>query len=208
MGGVFMRKLWKRVVFVAVVVAMFWTGTLLADRQRLNQELIRLHVVANSDAAEDQQIKLRVRDAIVESLRQGMVEVLDVEQAKDYLRQQLPQLETLANRVLREAGFSETAVVSLNTEAFPTRDYDTFSLPAGVYEALRVTIGEGEGRNWWCVVFPEFCVPATAEGVEHVAVSNGFPDTLGETLTGSDGYQVRFFLLDCLGKLENLFRRT
>lgn len=203
-----MRKLWKRVVFVAVVVAMFWTGTLLADRQRLNQELIRLHVVANSDAAEDQQIKLRVRDAIVESLRQGMVEVLDVEQAKDYLRQQLPQLETLANRVLREAGFSETAVVSLNTEAFPTRDYDTFSLPAGVYEALRVTIGEGEGRNWWCVVFPEFCVPATAEGVEHVAVSNGFPDTLGETLTGSDGYQVRFFLLDCLGKLENLFRRT
>lgn len=203
-----MRKLWKRVVFVAVVVAMFWTGTLLADRQRLNQELIRLHVVANSDAAEDQQIKLRVRDAIVESLRQGMVEVLDVEQAKDYLRQQLPQLETLANRVLREAGFSETAVVSLNTEAFPTRDYDTFSLPAGVYEALRVTIGEGEGRNWWCVVFPEFCVPATAEGVEHVAVSNGFPDTLGETLTGSDGYQVRFFLLDCLGKLENLFHRT
>ena len=203
-----MRKLWKRVVFVAVVVAMFWTGTLIADRQRLNQELIRLHVVANSDAAEDQQIKLRVRDAIVESLRQGMVEVLDVEQAKDYLRQQLPQLETLANRVLREAGFSETAVVSLNTEAFPTRDYDTFSLPAGVYEALRVTIGEGEGRNWWCVVFPEFCIPATAEGVEHVAVSNGFPDTLGETLTGSDGYQVRFFLLDCLGKLENLFHRT
>lgn len=203
-----MRKLWKRGVFVAVVVAMFWTGTLIADRQRLNQELIRLHVVANSDAAEDQQIKLRVRDAIVESLRQGMEEVLDVEEAKAYLRQQLPQLEALANRVLREAGFSETAVVSLNTEAFPTRDYDTFSLPAGVYEALRVTIGEGEGRNWWCVVFPEFCVPATAEGVEHVAVSNGFPDTLGETLTGSDGYQVRFFLLDCLGKLENLFHRT
>ena len=208
MGGVFMRKLWKRVVFVAVVVAMFWTGTLIADRQRLNQELIRLHVVANSDAAEDQQIKLRVRDAIVESLRQGMTEVLDVEQAKAYLRQQLPQLEELANRVLREAGFSETAVVSLNTESFPTRDYDTFSLPAGVYESLRVTIGEGAGRNWWCVVFPEFCVPATAEGVEHVAVSNGFPDTLGETLTGSDGYQVRFFLLDCLGKLENLFHRT
>lgn len=208
MGGVFMRKLWKRVVFVAVVVAMFWTGTLIADRQRLNQELIRLHVVANSDAAEDQQIKLRVRDAIVESLRLGMEEVLDVEEAKAYLRQQLPQLEALANRVLREAGFSETAVISLNTEVFPTRDYDTFSLPAGVYEALRVTIGEGEGRNWWCVVFPEFCVPATAEGVEHVAVSNGFPDTLGETLTGSDGYQVRFFLLDCLGKLENLFHRT
>lgn len=203
-----MRKLWKRVVFVAVVVAMFWTGTLIADRQRLNQELIRLHVVANSDAAEDQQIKLRVRDAIVESLRLGMEEVLDVEEAKAYLRQQLPQLEALANRVLREAGFSETAVVSLNTEAFPPRDYDTFSLPAGVYEALRVTIGEGVGRNWWCVVFPEFCVPATAEGVEHVAVSNGFPDTLGETLTGSDGYQVRFFLLDCLGKLENLFHRT
>lgn len=203
-----MRKLWKRVVFVAVVVAMFWCGTLIADRQRLNQELIRLHVVANSDAAEDQQIKLRVRDAIVESLRQGMAEVLDAEQAKAYLRQQLPQLEALANRVLREAGFSETAVVSLNTEAFPTRDYNTFSLPAGVYEALRVTIGEGEGRNWWCVVFPEFCVPATAEGVEDVAVSNGFPDTLGETLTGSDGYRVRFFLLDCLGKLENLFHRA
>ena len=133
---------------------------------------------------------------------------MDVEQAKSYLRDHLSELQTLANQVLREAGFSETAAVSLNSEAFPTREYDTFSLPAGIYQSLRVTIGAGAGQNWWCVVFPEFCVPATSAGMENVAASSGFPDSLTQALTGNEDYQIRFFLLDCLGKLENFFHKV
>lgn len=197
-----MKKLGRRVLFCGLVAAFFWCGSFVADRQRLNEELIRLHVVANSDSGEDQRIKLQVRDAVVESLRSAMADVADVEQAKAYLQENLPKIQRIANETLEALGCGETAVASLCREAFDTRYYDTFSLPAGVYEALRITIGEGKGRNWWCVVFPTFCIPATTEGFQDVAAGAGFPDSLNSALTGEEGYEVRFFLLDALGELE------
>lgn len=202
MDGVFMKKCVKRVGFCLLLVSLIWCGTVLADREQLDEGLIRLHVVANSDSGEDQRIKLQVRDAVVESLRGAMADVADVEQAKAYLQENLPKIQKVANETLRLLGCTETAVVSLCREAFDTRYYDTFSLPAGVYEALRITIGEGAGKNWWCVVFPTFCIPATTEGFHDVAAGAGFPDSLNSALTGEEGYEVRFFLLDALGELE------
>ena len=202
MDGVFMKKCVKRVGFCLLLVSLIWCGTVLADREQLNEGLIRLHVVANSDSGEDQRIKLQVRDAVVESLRGAMADVADVEQAKAYLQENLPKIQKVANETLGSLGCTETAVVSLCREAFDTRYYDTFSLPAGVYEALRITIGEGAGKNWWCVVFPTFCIPTTTEGFHDVAAGAGFPDSLNSALTGEEGYEVRFFLLDALGALE------
>lgn len=200
-----MRKVLKRIGFVALLAALVWTGALLADRQRLSRELVRLHVVASSDSAQAQEQKLMVRDAVLESLRQGLADLTDVEQAKEYIMQHLPELERIANEVLSSAGSGDRAAVSLTEEAFPTREYDTFSLPAGIYESLRIVIGEGEGHNWWCVVFPELCLPATVEGFEDAAEAGGFPDSLTGALSGEDGYQIRFFFLDLLGKVENFF---
>ena len=200
-----MRKVLKRIGFVALLAALVWTGALLADRQRLSRDLVRLHVVAASDSADAQEQKLMVRDAVLESLRQGLADLTDVEQAKEYIRQHLPELDRIANEVLSSAGSGDRAAVSLTEEAFPTREYDTFSLPAGIYESLRIVIGEGEGHNWWCVVFPELCLPATVEGFEDAAEAGGFPDSLTGALSGEDGYQIRFFFLDLLGKVENFF---
>lgn len=202
-----MIKLLKRTGLVAVLTALVWCGILIADHQTLGQELIRLHVVADSNETDAQALKLQVRDAIVDSLQQAMADVADVEEAKAYLRAHLPQLQALANQVLSLAGSDLNAVVTLAEEAFPTREYDTFTLPAGVYESLRITIGEGAGKNWWCVVFPEFCIPATSEGVETVAAGSGFKEDLTAALTGEEGYEIRFFFLDCLGKIENFFYR-
>ena len=81
----------------------------------------------------------------------------------------------------------------------------TFSLPAGVYDALKITIGEGKGHNWWCVAFPTLCLPATSEGFQEVSAQAGMNGTLEKALAGEDGYEIRFFLLDQLGKLENHF---
>ena len=197
-----MKKLIKCVFACALLAAFVWCGTIIADRQRLNEELIRLHVVANSDSAEDQELKLQVRDAVITSLRQALADVQDTEQAKEYLQENLPKLQELANRTLDAAGSAQRAVVTLCREGFPTRQYDTFSLPAGIYEALRVTIGDGEGKNWWCVVFPSLCVPQTAQGFTDTAAGAGFPDALSGALTGEEPYQIRFFLLDKLGELE------
>ena len=197
----------KRIGICFLLVVVVWTAALIMDRQKLREELVRLHVVAASDSAEDQAVKLRVRDAVIESLQAEMQNLKDADAAKEYLRENLPKIEAVANQVLQEAGFEDTATVSLCVEEFTTRVYDTFTLPAGLYEALRITIGEGEGHNWWCVVFPSLCLPATSEGFEDVACGAGFSETLTDTLTGEDGYEVRFFLLDALGSVENLLHR-
>lgn len=179
-----------------------WTWGLLRDRQYLDQELIRLHVVANSDTEADQSIKLQVRDAIVASLSEGMADIGDVQAAKAYLQENLSKIESIANKTLEAAGVNSRAVVTLCRETFDIRKYDTFTLPAGVYESLRVVIGEGQGHNWWCVAFPTLCMSATTEDFEAAAQTAGMDENLSETLTG--GYQLRFFLLDALGRAENL----
>lgn len=168
-----MRKLLKRIGICFLIVCLVWCGTVIADRQRLREELIRLHVVAASDSDEDQALKLRVRDAVVESLEDAMADLTDAEQAKAYLQENLPKIENLANQVLQEAGCTDTVQVSLAVEEFATRVYDTFTLPAGLYDSLRIIIGEGEGHNWWCVVFPSLCIPATSDGFEDTAAGAG-----------------------------------
>lgn len=182
-----------------------WGVTVIRDRRLLNENLIRLHVVANSDSEEDQNIKLRVRDAVNASLREELENVGDVAQARQYLLDNLPKIQSIANTALKQAGYAGEAVVTLCREAFDTRVYDTFTLPSGVYEALRITIGEGKGHNWWCVAFPTLCLPATTEDFADTAAGAGFPNALTGALTGEREYEVRFFLLDALGQLENYF---
>lgn len=204
MDGVFMWKLLKSAIALLLVIGAVYTYSVYKDRETLNDQIIRLHVVADTDDPVDQEVKLLVRDEIlrlVNTLKNGAA---SKEEAMTQLREQLPALQKAANAVLQQAGQKYRAVVSLQEEAFPTRDYDTFSLPAGVYDSLRVTIGSGEGKNWWCVVFPDLCVPAASAGVEDTAVEAGFSDTLSKTLTKEDGYEVRFWILDCFGKLQNL----
>ena len=200
-----MKKLLKRAFLCFLAVCVVYAGALVLDRQKLKNELVRLHVVAASDSEEDQAIKLQVRDAVLESLQAGLADVTDIEAAEAYIQSQLPKLESAANEVLAAAGCGDVAAVSLQVEEFAARVYDTFSLPAGLYDSLRVTIGEGEGRNWWCVTFPTLCMPATTEGFEAVAAGAGFSDDLTGTLTGE--YEVRFYLLDLLGQLENFLHR-
>lgn len=193
-----MRKMLRRIGILLLVVVSVWLGGVLADRQRLREDILRLHVVGASDSAEDQQVKLQVRDAILASLEEGLADLKDLDQAAAYVEEMLPRLEQTANRVLEESGFRERVTVSLGEEAFPMREYDSFSLPAGVYQALRVVIGDGAGKNWWCVVFPQLCLSATAEEFEEVSA---FSDTLNDSLTGE--YEIRFWVLDKLGELEN-----
>ena len=199
-----MGKCLKRVMFCGFLVLAFYFGTVFSDRETLRRELIRLHVVANSDSSTDQSVKLQVRDAVVLSIQKDLENILDVETAKSYLTENIPKLQRIANQVLLDAGLEPNAVVTLCREAFETRVYETFTLPAGVYDALRVTIGEGAGKNWWCVAFPGLCIPSSKADFSEAAVEAGLSEGLTATLSESDRYEVRFFLLDALGRLENL----
>ncbi len=199
-----MKTMIKLVIGILLAITFLSVYRAYRDRQILQEDLIRLHVVANSNSEEDQEIKLMVRDAITEYLKPIMEKVPNKEQALQFMRENLGAIEEIANDVLARIGANESAVVSLEPEAFGTREYDTFTLPAGVYDALRIEIGEGDGKNWWCVVFPTLCIPATSGGFQDMAVSTGFSETLTDTLANKDGYQLRFFLLDCIGRIENI----
>ena len=205
MDGVFMKKLIKLVIFGVLICSLLGITDLWKDKKLLQDNLIRLHVVANSDSADDQQIKLQVKDAIVNYLQPVMENFSSKEAAMAYVKENLTALQAVANRALDTLGVTDRAKVSFQPEEFLTRVYETFSLPAGVYDALRIEIGDAEGENWWCVVFPSLCLPATSDGFTDTAVSAGFSDTLTNTLTGQEGYHLRFFFLDCLGRLQNLF---
>ena len=196
-----MRKHLKRIAFLAALAAFLWCGGVVSDSARLSRDILRLHVVADSDSEADQALKLQVRDAVLASLEEGLEDLTDPEAAREYVTAMLPRLETAANQVLKAAGSDDTATVTLAREQFPERDYDTFSLPAGVYQALRVTIGEGAGKNWWCVVFPQLCVGATSEEFVETAQTAQFSEDLTGALTGE--YEIRFWLLDKLGELQN-----
>ncbi len=200
-----MRKLGKCLLFCLLTFCLVWFGSVLRDRKTLNENVVRLHVVADSDEEADQAVKLRVRDAVTAYLEPILAALPDAEAAKAWLRENLEAIQAVANQALAESGVSDTAVVGLAREAFGTRHYDSFSLPAGVYDALRITIGEGQGQNWWCVVFPQLCFSATQAGLEDTTAGAGFSDPLTGALEGEQPYQVRFFFLDCLGWLENFF---
>ena len=200
-----MKKIRNMIVLSLCVLSLVYMISILSDKQQLRDQVLRLHVVANSDSEADQAVKLQVRDAVLAVVDEVTAGADSKKEAQRLLEQNLTGLEAAADRVLEQAGMTDQAKVTLCQENFSTREYDTFTLPAGVYDSLRVTIGSGEGRNWWCVVFPGLCVPAATDGVADTAAGAGFSDSLTGSITGRGGYEVRFFLLDWLGRLENFF---
>ena len=199
----FMRK--RTLALVLLVVSALTVtvcAALQAQQQRMSEKIIRLHVVANSDSSADQAIKLHVRDAVLAVARQVLQDAGDPQQA---IAQALPALEAAANAALAAQGSRDTASVSFRRELFPTREYDTFSLPSGVYRSLRVTIGAGGGHNWWCVIFPSLCVPATADGFVQAAEAGGFTRAeIGLMTQADEGYVLKFRSLELLQALKKV----
>ena len=157
----------------ALVLAMLCTAGWSAWKRQavMAEKMVRLHVIAHSDSAEDQAKKLLVRDAVLSAADEALKECRTREEAERQLRAMLPVLEKTAGEVLGEEWAVEA---SLSREMYPERHYDTFSLPAGEYLSLQVKIGAAAGQNWWCVVFPPLCLAATAEEVEETALAAGF----------------------------------
>ncbi len=200
-----MKKIIKFLSVSALVAILFFVGSLVADKISLRNDIIRLHVVANSDSEEDQKNKLRVRDAVTAYLQDKCSNFDNATEAKTYLVSALPDLTAVANETLQSIGCTDRVQVSLKRESFGIRKYDTFTLPSGVYESLRIEIGNGEGKNWWCVVFPSLCLPISEDVFVETAVSSGLDRNLADTLKNDDEYEIRFFFLDWLGIVENIF---
>jgi len=128
-----------------------------SDNGGAAEDFLRLHIRANSNSTEDQDIKYEIRQEIVNELTPIFTQLTSKRAAMETLNANLGRIETVANRVLADAGHDYTARAALRTEYFPTRSYNEYSLSEGVYDALIINLGSGEGDNWWCVVYPPLC---------------------------------------------------
>ena len=185
-------------IALLIGLAVFLTsGTLaLRTQDELADKVVRLHVLANSDSEEDQALKLRVRDVVLERATAILEQSADRREAESRLRGQLLELERIAGEEITAEGYSYPVTVELENTDFPTKEYDGFTLPAGEYLALRVIIGEGKGQNWWCVVFPPLCTAASAD-VPASALAAGFSEEEVRLITEEDqGYVLKFKVVE------------
>ena len=160
--------------------------------------VVRLHVRANSDSEEDQALKLRVRDAVLDVTGELVADCTTQEEAVSVLEAHMADLELAARSVIAAEGRDDAVSVMLGRETYPTRTYESCCFPAGEYVSLQVLIGAAEGQNWWCVLFPPLCLSAATEGGEDAFVQVGLSkDQYGIiTETGKTKYKVRFKILE------------
>jgi len=191
------------VAIVILLIAMMALSFLPVHGERdIYDTVVRLHVLANSDTEEDQALKLQVRDGVLEAAAPLVEGCTTQAEAIEVLTAHLSELEAAALSVVQSEGYDYPVTVLLGEEDYPTRTYESCAFPAGTYVSLRVLIGEGEGQNWWCCLFPPLCLSAaTAKSDnEDAFIQVGLTkDQYGIiTETGKTKYKVRFKILEVL----------
>ena len=168
----------------------------------LYDNVLRLHVLANSDSEEDQALKLKVRDAILAESQALFVECSTREEATELVKTNLPAFEEIARQTLQAEGCDDSVRIELGEEVYPTRNYESFCFPSGSYLSLRIIIGEGKGENWWCVLYPPMCLSAASAKAtqEDAYISVGFTGEQYRIITETDTprYRARFRILEVM----------
>lgn len=210
-------------VFITILaVTMLFTGMACrqANNSFTNEDFIRFHVIANSDSDEDQALKLRVRDRLIEYINDGLrreavrqsdgggkTAELNIEETRDYIRENLGEIRQKAQEVVQNEGWDYEVNAELGVRWIPEKSYGSLTFPAGNYEALNITIGEGAGKNWWCVLYPPLCLldvqeeESEAEDVLRDSIMRGKYSVLYDAAHGErqTALHLRFKVLELFG---------
>jgi stage II sporulation protein R len=186
---------WELALLLALSIALC-LGTWAEGRQSdLSSQLLRFHVIAVSNDDAEQALKLRVRDAVLEYISPALLDVHDVDTAKAIVTSHLPGIQQAAEA----AAEGRAVTVTLSSERYPTKHYEGFTLPAGKYDSLRIVLGEGQGQNWWCIVFPQICLSAA----QSAAVEQELDEDSFRLISDSENYSLKFRTLELWGELCN-----
>lgn len=194
------KKIKLSVIISLILSIVLSTVSFAFACENIRENVLRLHVLAASDSEEDQQLKLKVRDALLKEGADIFDGSVNIENAARKIVPKIPRLEETAERIIRENGLDYDVKITLKKEFFATRTYEKITLPAGKYLALRVVIDSGKGHNWWCVMFPALCLPAARANTDVEAI-------LGEKgtrlVSKNPKYEPRFKIIEIIEEIKN-----
>ncbi|MBQ4071271.1 MAG: stage II sporulation protein R [Clostridia bacterium] len=181
---------------LAILLATLFMAAMPTEAEgAVYEDTVRLHILAASDSEEDQALKLGLRDALLGEYGEVLKGAVSKEGATELLRGELDSIAAFSEELVRESGYTYPVSVTLGEEWYDTRDYGDFSLPSGIYTSLIVRIGEGEGKNWWCVMYPPLCLDVATEPSPPDDAAIGYTDEEVRLISGK-GYRIKFKLLE------------
>lgn len=184
---------------IAIVCSLVGFGS---DCKDVRNNVVRLHILADSDCDADQRVKLLVRDALLESGAEIFSGSASADNASKSLEKEKAKLIEVAETVLRENGFDYGVTINLEREYYATRTYENYTLPAGEYLSLKVVLGKGEGHNWWCVMFPPLCLPAASASADIDAILGADGAKL---IQSNPKYEMRFKIVEVIENVKSWF---
>ena len=200
------KKRWIKAVSGALVVCLMLSVCQLHGTcESVREDVVRLHILANSDSTEDQALKLKVRDAILAASAHWQEVAATPDEALALAEERLPQLQAIAEQTVAAEGYDYPIRAEVCRMYFTTRRYDTLTLPAGTYDAVRISIGEAEGQNWWCVMYPPLCVGAATDRKKATSL---WSDKQKKLVENGDRYVVKFKAVEWVQKVfSKLFQK-
>lgn len=191
-------------IIIALIITMVLSNFTVFAKEcnNIRKNVLRLHIIANSDSEFDQSVKLKIRDQILLESGDIFGDSKDITVAKENVTNNIEKIESIANKVLSENGVSMVATATVCNMFFNTKKYEKFTMPAGKYDALRITIGEAKGKNWWCVLYPALCIPAASENTIDEAFS---PEEQEVVTSQKPEYEIKFASVEIWEKIVNFF---
>lgn len=196
----------KKILTVLITLTLLITTLAVLPvhgESEIYSNVLRLHVIANSDSEDDQNLKLLVRDAVLAEAQILLCEVYDRAKAEETVMQNIEILRSVAERTVLDNGYDYPVAIELGKEEYPTKNYESCCFPAGEYTSLRILIGEAAGQNWWCVLFPPLCLSAATDADAFASV--GITDGQYQIITENENpkYKIRFKILESFSEAIN-----
>ncbi len=196
-------NLYEKSIFMGFILSILCSFVNFQSKcDKIKDDVFRLHIIANSDSDEDQRLKLKVRDAILRKLK--MQKLFNLEETKKFVCDNIDTLGEIAKNEVESSGSNYDVSLEVCKSNFNNREYENLILPAGDYDSLKIKIGEGRGKNWWCVLFPPMCVGAAEDKVE----TNGFSESESELVENKDKYEVEFKIVEVVNRIHRFFRHN
>ena len=186
-------------IFLFLLLISAYVTPFIQTSERISDDVFRLHILANSDDEEDQALKLKVRDAVLEKGQNVFTDCKSLEEIINSCESNIDLFEKTAQECILENGYNYSVNAYVDKEYFNTREYEEITLPSGIYNALKIEIGEAKGHNWWCVMFPAICLPAVSDN----EINDILDDEEVDLINSNNKFEIRFKIVEVYERIKS-----